>query len=444
MAGKKSEKPAAKKKAGFSLFDADVSFGNAVKESLSESAWLANRQIISIPEFPMRWLWNSRGFQSGTIIDIMGGDHLGKTSLKYTIMGWFMRHNCPALDIETENKPMLPDRIRQCLHTDKRMAALMFDNGLTQWQAFDIETMVEQVATYLKLVRTSKDITTRVPKNIPVVIGLDTWSKLLTPAEAEALAIYGLGEPDPEDEEGKGHGKKKKEIKDLSEGSNFGHAKLAQKWCRQLPMVLSEHNAVLILVRHQNDKIDMGKVFGGGSLLSPEVKDTINRTSIGGRAFNQSAAYQVILSPSRPEKASVRGEMTKVGQWVRASVSKNSYAPERKMEYLINFFATGETETYLDPALDFDRALPECLKATGMYPSLRQIKNNVYACKDLGIEQGTSREIAMAFYREPERLEALTQQLRMVGSQPEFKVLEGAAPTLSLVPSAPEVQEEAA
>lgn len=329
--------------------------------------------ILPVPSFALQYALKARGFVSGSMIDVIGGDGIGKTTTGNTLMGWNMSANGPCLYIEAEGKPQDRARVERALHKDRAIATQMYD-AITREPAREIREAVNKIEEWIFQIRAPGSM---IPPTTPAMVVLDTYSKLMSASEAAGYSVY-----DSVKDKEKDRAKEKKETfkkamkgvteekkddkkskldssKELMAGSNFGHARAAQEWTRRLAYILSRYNVILVLLRHQNDTVDMGG--GGGIPMSAEVKDSINRTSIGGRAFHQSAAYQFILSRMKNFKASIHGMPTNVGVDVKYNITKNNNGPLRQGVYRIMMEARQDTELTQEPAIDFDCNLAEVL-----------------------------------------------------------------------------------
>jgi len=437
--GKKPDDSGKKKQPanGFNLLDKGASFPSAVKEALAAShnrlktnpgvmyGALPSNQMLMLPimDFGFQYLINGKGFLSGRVLDIIGPDGIGKTSLFFTICGWVIQHNIPCAHLETEGKPMDQERIIRCLHSDREIAAKIFST-LSFFQAFEIEDAADQLETWLRKIRDPNSGDAYVPMEIPAVIGLDTYSKLMNKAEAAGYHFYEEAKKEGK-KVGKSVGKSEKsskaeEVQDLGGGSNFGHAKMAHAWTRRLPSFLTKYNAFFIIMRHQNDKINMmmGAGFGGGTFMSPEAKDSNNRVSIGGRAFHQSAAYQLIINREKYDWGQVRGERHKVRQFINISVGKASYGPVRTLRGALTLIPRGDTETHQDLVLDFSVGLPDALMQTGL--KMRQKSLSEITVADLKLEDASPEEISEALHQRPDLMEDLGKRLGLLGYPATF------------------------
>lgn len=429
----------------FNLLDRGASFTDAVKEGLAATSGKlksdpgvsydalrsnANR-VIPIYDFGLQYLLNSRGLIGGRILDLIGADGLGKSTLVLTIAGWAMRHNIPSFYVETEGKPVIKERVMRCLHPDRVWAEKMWN--VLQWtQAFELTDAIDQLERWVLTVRNPASGPGHVPLHIPCIVILDTFSKLMSPAEAVAYDFYRKGGPTGDEEskpesgkkedadkkkakpKGSARAKKAPEKQELDGGSNMQHAKIAHKWCRRLGSFLTYNNCLLIIVRHQNDKVDMSG-GGGGSFIPQEVADAFNRTSIGGKAFNQSCSYQLVLSREKYETAQIQGERKRVGQIAKLTVAKNSYGPGgRYLRYNVMLEPRFDTDALQEMAIDFSVGLPEVLSQTGMI-SIRIKSANSIAVKELGLDDATPQQVSAALHQNPELLRDLGTRLQFAG-----------------------------
>jgi hypothetical protein len=223
--------------------------------------------------------------------------------------------------------------------------------------------------------------TPRVPMHVPIVIAVDPWSKLLNPDEAAGFYNYGDNMSDA----------KKKKFKEISEGSNLGHAKWAHKWCRLLPAFLKQYNVVLIVVNHQNDKIDMGG--SAPSFMSPETSALYNKTTLGGKALRQNTALTLILSRKGLAKNG-SGDIT--GNLITCRIAKNSLGHgDVKFHYELRSGHYNDTLTRLDPAINYNIGFATmCAEQKWMSTS---VKGSKFSSPVLGVAEVSADEFCEAF-----------------------------------------------
>ena len=126
-----------------------------------------------------------RGLPHGTLVEIMGQDGIGKTSLIWTLAGYAMMQNSPFFLVESEAKPMDKNRVMRCLSSDKTIAKKMLDRVLVSC-CTNLLDAVSEIEDWVDTQR--QDI--GVPLDIPLVCAIDTFSKMMAPKEAEGRAYY--------------------------------------------------------------------------------------------------------------------------------------------------------------------------------------------------------------------------------------------------------------
>jgi len=410
---------------GASLVDATrESLGRSASDVLAVGTPNKPKHILPFSSFALQSIFHARGLVSGTIIDVLGADGLGKTSLSFYLMGQAMAANGACMYIETEGKPLGRERAERCLHSNREIASSMYD-AIYKESARELREAANKIEKWVLDMRKPGS---GVPMSSPLFVVLDTFSKLMSPKEAEGFAAYAT-ETDKDKAEAKekmaakkakAKGKEVKvkekvevdESKELGTGSNFGHAKLSQEWSRRMPYYLSRYNVIFVLIRHQNDKVDMGG--GGGGNLSADQKDAFNRTSIGGRAWLQSAAYEIILSKMGYQKATIDKETVKTALDVKFSVCKNGWGPLLDGKYRLTMIPRQDTDDWLEPAINFDQFLPLILSNRKLMKV--SVKNDsTCVSSDFNTAQRAEEmpisRFCELFYADPARVEALGKQL---------------------------------
>jgi len=382
----------------FNLLE-DNSFSDQVKETMlamaskrkSASSVTAmsdlQREYVTLDSFYMQATLGMCGLPHGTLLEILGQDGVGKSSLIFTIAGNAMAQGSPFFYVETEGKPMNDERVRRCLHPDPTAAENIFSK-ITMQTCDDIPSMVAALEDFVEVCRNQIGV----PKSTPLVCAVDSFSKLMSPNEAMGRSFYA------EDA-------KKKEFG--TDKVNFGHSKFAHQWCRILPSWLKQNNVVLMIVSHQNQQVSTG--FGGGSFMSPEVAASYNRTKIGGNAFNQNAALQLILT----RKGVAKRGTEKVGSIIKATVAKNSYGPEGGF---FEFEVVGrpylDTETWKQPSLYMGNTTAAWL-ATNKHCGVVETRKR-YSCEELNIVGETAEDFYPKFM-DSHLKDELGSQLNIVG-----------------------------
>lgn len=381
---------------GFHYLETEADYGESFRVALEGVASARKNQSIDykkmsevqdsfafpLKHFLLQYATGQYGIPSKKIIDIIGAEGIGKSTLVMQLLGWAMDVGCPALYLECETKQLPPARTMRAMHPDiarsfKMLSRLRVDsvNSLDHmWQSF-------KDFVYVARGTRGDNKTPRIPMHVPIVVAIDPWSKLLNTEEANGFYNYGDNLS----------AEKKKKFKEISEGSNMGHAKWAHKWCRLLPAFLKQYNVLLIIVHHQNDKVDMSG--GGASYMSPEASALYNKTRIGGKALHQNTALTLILSRKGLSKNGA-GDIT--GNLISARIAKNSLGPDNiKFFYELRTGFYNDTLTHMDPALNFNIGFATlCAEQKWLSTT---VKGSKFSSPILGVSDVSAAEFYEAF-----------------------------------------------
>jgi RecA/RadA recombinase len=396
------KKKVEKAPASFDLLD-DNSFSNQVKETMLAMAAKRKsatsvtsmsdlkRDYIELDSVYMQSTLGMCGFPTGTLLELLGQDGVGKSSFIFTIAGQAMAKGSPFFYVETEGKPMDEARVKRCLSSDPTMADKLFDR-ITMQTCDDIPSMVAALEDFVDVCRNQIGV----PKSTPLICAVDSFSKLMSPIEAMGRSFY----------EGESTSKKNEFG---AAKVNFGHSKFAHQWCRILPSWLNQNNVFLMVISHQNQQVSTG--FGGGSFMSPEVAASYNRTKIGGNAFNQNAAVQLILT----RKGVAKQGTEKVGTIIKCTVAKNSYGPEGGVfEFEVVSRPYLDTENYKQPSLYMANTTCSWL-AANRYFGISETRKR-YTCAEVEMIGAKADEFYDVF-NESHLRDDLCAQLNVTGYQ---------------------------
>ena len=143
--------------------------------------------------------------------------------------------------------------------------------------------------------------------------------------------------------------------------------------------------------------------------MSPDVSAAYNKTKIGGNAFNQKAALQIILT----RKGFAKQGTEKVGQLVKATVAKNSYGPEGQFcEFEIISKPYRDTDSYTQPSVYFANTTSSWL-AQNQYFGVSETRKR-YSCEALDVVSAKADDFYDEFCNS-ELPESLGCQLGLIG-----------------------------
>lgn len=338
-------------------------------------------------------LFANRGLVHQTMGEIIGPEGIGKTTLALYLIGIAARALCPCYYISTEQKPQDNLRALRSISSDRQRAEQL-SRLITFSELHQITETLDHIEVWADTMRREM----RYPMDIPLVVVIDTWSKLLS--DAEAAGWYEL--PKFLDE------KAKKKLKQVGEASNMGHSKHGHSWARYMPSWLRKWNMILILVEHQNDDV----VMESGPMARRAATPMTNKTRIGGRAFDQNAAWQLILGKKGQWKDS--SSDTILGQEVAARMEKNSYGPYgRRTFWHIRNENLKDTPTFLDPALHFHVNFAKWVSDKKLFEL--EIRQGRCYSEKLGLHGADYREVWDAFHARPELVEKMGRDLKIRG-----------------------------
>lgn len=341
--------------------------------------------FVDVPDFMVQYAHACPGLVKGTIFELIGPEHIGKTTMGFHMIKQIMKQGGYCLYLETENKPMLENRIARILSNNPVKGKEML-SMISSDHAWTIHEAIDKIENWCKAMR-SKEVQKELglSSDTPIAVMVDTWSKLMGPGEAAGRYKYGPAKK----------GEKEKKAKLAGEQVKMEHAAVAHSWLRMAPQFLNEYNVILFINAHQNISA-MQDQFS--SFLPQSYKDKRNKTKIGGTAFNQSSAFQWIMVKG----AEIKDESkTVIGHQVNARVDKNSYgdnAREFKFGILSRFDL--DTEDWVQSPVHSELTVAELMVNHSILGT--SVTNGKYTCKTLGIYDLPSRQFGKALNRQPD------------------------------------------
>lgn len=360
--------------------------GLSLKNFLDQEASLA----LPLNHILLQYVFAENGFNVGTAIEIVGEDGIGKTTMALSLIGMGLRAHPYAtalyLNSEGKNKLFGEDRIASCFSTNKKEARSMINTRVRWSEVASLTHALESITNFSRVLRENLDKRGIAKSDSPIFVVIDTLSKLMPKGEA---ALVGLG-----DKSGN------PSSNSLDETSNLEFSKTLQKWTREMPHILQEYGVCLIIVSHQNTKIEMNS-FAARYLTSADLKEN-NRTKIGGNAVNQSAALQFTLTKGKILMKETSTSKQAIGQVVKLKVVKNSQSiPFRDCIYLLNIDHSEDTDDAWDAPLKFDYGLPEMFIKEHLYGvKVDSVQKDTFTSKPLGLEKVPRQEFIKVLKRE--------------------------------------------
>ena len=360
---------------------------------------------LPLEPFTLQYVFGRKFFKPGTMIEIIGPEHVGKTTLVFSLIGMCMSADegkIPALYVNTEgrNKLCAPERIERSLAANKQLAKSRMKNILMLEGHAQKETL-EMMDMWCRMQRETMT-KNGIPETVPMIVALDTLSKMMSRSESAALGYGGSGDA-------------AKKAKGLGESSNLEFSKLLQEWCRARVDFLERYNVFMIIVSHQNTKINMTMMPG-----ARPVSDANNKTKIGGNAINQSAVTQFTLT--RVESIMASDKITALSHVIKLNVLKNSCGPDkRNILYELRVENMNDTEDTYEQSLNFNYGLAELFANKKLYGCSMKTKTK-FACRGLGFTGGdiTRADIAKAFLDNPDLIQEAGMQLNIYGYAPNM------------------------
>jgi hypothetical protein len=407
-----AKKAAKKEYSAFNLLDDDFDIVAQTRESLADMcAKNKNKNAvrtvdhnvfdgpgIPIKHFALQIFFGSTKLQSKKVYEVIAKEACAKTSLAFMIAGYGMSANIPTIYVETESKLMHIDRITRCLHTDKATARKMASR-INIVEADSLDEMWNNVQYEIKALRSLNKVI--VPMDTPILVILDSFSKLMSLDEAKGRSAYG----DNQDAAAL------KKFKETGDATNLGHSDFAHIWCRELPSWLRQNNVIFWINSHQNDKIDMT------GMITPAMMASLQKTAkvkIGGNAINQNAAAQITVNKKGLYSKSVGGENVQLGHILEAVAVKNSYGSDyNKMQYNLITRHMSDTDDWQEPVFDFDTDLAKYLATNGYLGTTAD--GGKYSSKELDAVRLSPKEFCDMLHNNHEAMAKLGKQLNIIG-----------------------------
>ncbi len=342
----------------------------------------AEKSMLPLNGFTFQYLFGNNGLPTKALIEIVGGESTGKSTLCVNFMAEACKLGVPCYYQECEAKPLSGRHVARIASSDPQLGKDIAESIYLD-SARSLEESFTKMKEWVEVMRGEETAGRKagvvVPLHVPLLVVIDPWGKLMSDAEAAGVYNYGKANSDKE--------------KDLLTLSNLGHSKASHRWARQLPQLMDRFNFTLIIVQHQNTKIDMS---GTPSYIPADAMALRNNTKVGGKGFDQLDSLQLILV----NKGQVKNSGNEpIGKTVRARVHKNSYGPEnRVVEWDLINDGYQDNETFMDRPIRFDRWVSEWLLEKGFFGTKCNMKR--YSSDALGVTGVNSSDFYEALISE--------------------------------------------
>lgn len=354
-----------------------------------KSAAEINRDYLPLPWMAFQYLIGRIGLPVNTIIEFIGQENTGKSSLVAAIIGSLIQYNIPCFYGNTEPKMLESDWLSRLVSSDLTTGEKVKEVLEVSERLYTLDEMDKLIRQWIKVKRVDQAI----PKDVPLVVVVDTITKLLNPEEAAVLFDQKTSAVALD-----------KGISDISKKPGVT-AKWLHEWSRAIKSVLEKENVTLICVSGQN--INMN---AGATSFAADGGASLNKTRPGGTALNQSAAIQITITRKGMLKAT-SGET--IGEVIRARVVKNSYGPKRSIEYGLrnDFFNDGDG--YVHQAIDMEETFCGILaekKIMGI-----TCNRKLYSSEELGVYQAKAASLYARIVNDPELTYKIGTALKISG-----------------------------
>lgn len=399
--------------AAFDIFaedDADMEQELMAKAGLADglkSAADIARSYLPLPHMALEWLSGRRGVPIKTINEFIGEENTGKSSMLFRMMSTFIQNSIPCYYINTEPKMLETEWIARLTGTnDPKMAKKIAKAIRVSETTFTLDEMDLKVRKWAHMKR--YEMGNRcVPFDVPLVVVIDSLSKLLNPAEATVLS-------GSDDKESSKKVTAMKGVADVSQQPGVT-AKWQHEWTRIMAPFCEKYNVTIFATSGQNAKMDAA----GGSKFANDGGKSLNKTKTGGQGVNQSAGLQVTITQS----GMARNSKEVIGRLVRMRVVKSSYGPVfRDIVYTIQAdHFDDDTDSYISQAIDMDEAFANILVANGVCGL--SVNKKRYTSTELGVAQVRASELCAMIHSDQALRYKIGSALRIGGYEainPEF------------------------
>lgn len=357
-------------------------------------------QFLPVPWIAFRWMTGCCGIPMNTISEFIGEENVGKSSLTMALLGNFARNNIPSLYINTEAKELESEWTRRLMARDPDLAdtilnAIETPKSLTTGEhvtrTFTMNEMDKQLRQWVYECRVEREI----PTSVPLVVVIDSTSRLLNPAQAE-VAIA---------EDKKGNAKViLNGVEDVGGQIGIG-AKWFHSWANMINSLLSKQNVTIICISAQNANLNAG---AGG--FAADGGKSLNKSKANGLALNQACGLQITVTNA----GMLRKGTDVIGRNIKLRCLKNSYGPIfRQIVYGLKCERLDDSAGYLDDPIDMAEPLGKLLAEQKLFGTT--VSNKRYTSEELGVHQMTADAFQQHIMSDPDLEDRVCTALKIKG-----------------------------
>lgn len=358
-------------------------------------------KFLPVPWIAFKWLTGCCGIPMNTITEFIGEENVGKSSITMALLGHFARNNILSLYINTEAKeldsswtvrlmardPELAENLLSVIETPKDPAT-----GKYVTRTFTMNDMDKQLRAWIFDCRYVRNI----PNSIPLVVVIDSTSRLLNPAQAEVAMA----------DDKKGTGKAiLNGVEDVGGQIGVG-AKWFHAWANMINPICAQHNVTIICVSAQNANLNAG----AGGMAAAEGIKSLNKSKAHGLALNQACGLQITVTNA----GMLRTGTDVIGRKIKLRCLKNSYGPVyRQIVYGLKCERLADGPGYLDDPIDMAETLGNLLVDNNLYGM--SVSKKRFTSTELDIHQMTAEALQEYIAAHPDIEDDICVRLRING-----------------------------
>lgn len=335
-----------------------------------KSAAEIQRAQLPIPWLAMQAMLGRVGMPVNTIIEFLGQENTGKSTLVMRLLAYWATHNIPSYLINTEPKMLESDWISRLCSTDPELGPQIAECIDVSEQTYTLDEMDGKLRTWVRAQR----IDNKIPNDVPLVVAIDSITKLMN---AEEAAVLSTEKTKKDAVLGKG-------VADVSAKPGVT-AKWTHEWVRLLNDTLNKYNVTVICVSGTNQNMNAGP----NASFAPDGGASLNKTKTGGTAINQSACLQMTVTAKGIAKDTKNNA---IGRLVRLRCVKNSYGPVfGDLTYQLKNKNFADSDGYQENPVDMDEAGANLLVVNKIFGF--KVNQKEYTSEKLNLFQLTAKQV---------------------------------------------------